>query len=472
MKRILALLLISAAIAVQTGCGEDGGSTDGSDTTSAETEPDTLQPAGRDSIIVMPGGPMDVALDFSSKLGMNDPACFQLISEDLADSIPMDSLSPQEIFGRWRAFDAGGRLTVVQDTPRGSVTSYYCTIRRMEKPAISRIDFVLQNDRWLIDGFKEEVPQEMEDSLTIEQIAELVLEYPSVREEMHVVRMLYDDCIIDSVRSYSSMNAALAAGTDPRDFILDLQPESYEVLAECNIRRGGKYQIIKDRSETGFTDLPAELTSLVNIWREMAYLSKYVLRERHEAMQNLYSQGEWVEPDIAEEAERLTGFRNFFLSVSDIVERQDSLSRTWPVVLTSGSNEPLAQVEIYLDPHMLEQKRENDVGVTVWRALAVELNGDSDPERVVYWAGNLYLFEGTPSGYRLVFRTYENYESDYHADFVSQPSGRPGCREVTFTGVEGGYEYFLGYSDQGEPLFRRISSSAAADTTDQQGDLP
>jgi hypothetical protein len=183
-------------------------------------------------------------------------------------------------------------------------------------------------------------------------------------------------------------------------------------------------------------------------------------------MQQLYSTGEWVEPDIANDVERLEGFRNFFLSVSNLVEERDSLSRTWPVLLTAGSNEPLGQVQIDLDPHQLEQKRQNDVGVTVWRALAVELNGDSDPERVVYWAGNLYLFQGTHTGYKLVWRTYANYDSDYHADFISQPSGRPGCREVTFTGVEGSYEYFLGYSDEGEPLFRRIRVISSSDSLD------
>jgi len=193
----------------------------------------------------------------------------------------------------------------------------------------------------------------------------------------------------------------------------------------------------------------------------MAYISKSILSQRHEAMQGFYSGGVWIEPDIAEEEERLIGFRDFFLSVSDLVETRDSLSRTYPVLLTSGSNEPLSQVEIDPDPHRLEQKLESDVGVSIWRALAVELNGDSDPERVIYWAGNLFMFEGTPSGYRLVWRTYENYESDYHPDFISQPSGRDGCREVTFSGIDGEFEYFLGYSDTGDPLFRRIRTIAS-----------
>ncbi len=417
---------------------------------------DTTASDTGDSVIVLPAGPMEVALDFSNRLGMNDPGCFELISDKFVDSLSVDTLSPQQVFGRWRAFDAGGRLTAIEESSDGRRTSYYCTIRRMELPAIVRIDFLLADDAWLIDGFGLELPRETEDSLTIEQLADLVLMYPRVRSEMHIVRTLYDDCIIDSIRSYASLNAAVESGTDFRDFLQDLQPESYAVLAESNIRRAGKYQIIKDRADIGFSDLPADLVSLINIWKEMAYISKSVLSHRHEAMQRLYSGGIWVEPDVLEDEERLAGFREFFLSVSDLVEKRDSLSRTYPVILTSGSNEPLAQVAIDLDPHQLEQKMDSDVGVVVWRALAVELNGDSDPERVIYWAGNLFLFEGTASGYKLVWRTYEDYESDFHPDFVSQPSGRPGCREVTFTGVGGEYEYFLGYSDLGKPLFRRM----------------
>lgn len=430
-----------------TACGEPAEEPD---------HPEGNGPVTRDSIIVLPRSPMEVALAFSNHLGMNDPACFQLITGAYADTLPLDSLSPQQIFGRWRAFDATGRLTAIFETPDGRRTSYHCAIRRMELPAINRIDFLLVGEKWLIDGFGAELPREIEDSLTVEQLADLVIRYPQVRREMHIARMLYDDCLIDSAMSYASLNAAMEAGTDFRDYVLDLQDQSYSILAESNIRRAGKFQIIKDRAETGFSGLPSDLLSLVNIWKEMAYISKSVLRERHEALQRLYASGEWIEPDISVELERLAGFRSFFLAVSDLVEERDSLSRTWPVLLTAGSNEPLGQVQIDLDPHQLEQKRENEVGVTVWRALAVELNGDSDPERVVYWSGNLYLFQGTSAGYSLVWRTYEDYESDYHADFVSQPSGRPGCREVTFTGVEGEYDYFLGYSDGGRPLFRRM----------------
>ncbi len=448
MKKLLCIG-VPAAVLLILACGE-------------EHPPDVIDTGDitihevSDSVIVLPDSPMEVALDFSNRLGMNDPSCFDLITPRFADSLPLDSLSPQQIFGRWRAFDASGRLTSIQESTEGMTTSYYCTISRMEMPAINRIDFLLADAAWLIDGFGVDLPRDTEDSLTIEDLANLVLQYPQVRREMHVVRMLYDDCMIDSIQNYASLNAAVEYGTDFRDFLLDLQPGSYAVLAESNIRRAGKFQIIKDRAEIRLSGLPADLMTLMNIWKEMAWISKSVLSIRHEAMQNLYAGGIWNEPNIAEEEERLAGFREFFLSVSNIVEARDSLSRTYPVVLTAGSNEPLAQVEIDLDPHQLDQKMENDLGIVVWRALAVELNGDSDPERVIYWAGNLFLFEGTSVGYRLVWRTFENYESDYHPDFVSQPSGREGQREVTFRGVEGEYEYFLGYSDSGEPLFRRI----------------
>lgn len=419
---------------------------------------DSISIRPSDSVIVMPKAPMEVALEFTNLLGMNDPACFELLTGGFTDSLPIDSLSPQQIFGRWRAFDAGGRLTSLQDSPEGRRTSYHCIITRMEQPAVNRLDFLLCGDRWLIDGLGYELPREEEDSLTIQQIADLVLEYPEIRREIRIVRMLYDDCLIDSTQSYASLNAAVQSGSDFRDFILDLQPESYAQIARCNIRRAGKFQIIKDRAEIRLFDIPSDLAILVNIWKEMAFLSKSILKERHEALQELYSTGIWIEPEIEEELYRLEGFRNFFLSVSDIVESKDSLSRIYRVILTMGANEPLAQVVIDLDPHQLEQKFENEVGVPIWRALAVEMNGDNDPERVIYWAGNLFLFQGIPTGYRLVWRSYEGYESDYHAEFISQPSGRDGCREVTFTGNNGEYMYYLGYSESGEPLFRRIRS--------------
>ncbi|MEN8209681.1 MAG: hypothetical protein ABFR50_10585 [Candidatus Fermentibacteria bacterium] len=448
MKKLLCISILAAALLIPA-CGEE------SPPEVIDTG-DTVIPEVSDSVIVLPDSPMEVALDFTNRLGMNDPSCFDLITPGFADTLPLDSMSPQQIFGRWRAFDAGGRLTSISESSEGMRTSYHCTIRRMEMSAINRIDFLLADDAWRIDGFGVDLPRDIEDSLTVEQLAVLVLQYPQVRREMHIARMLFDDCMIDSIQNYASLNAAVSSGTDFRDFLLDLQPGSYAILAQSNIRRAGKFQIIKERAEIIIPGLPADLMTLMNIWKEMAWISKSVLSMRHEAMQDLYGGGIWNEPNISEEEERLAGFTEFFLSVSDLVEARDSVSRTYPVVLTSGSNEPLAQVEIDLDPHQLDQKMENDVGIVVWRALAVELNGDSDPERVIYWAGNLYLFEGTPSGYRLVWRTFENYESNYHSDFVSQPSGRAGRREVTFKGVEGVYEYFLGYSDSGEPLFRRI----------------
>lgn len=103
----------------------------------------------------------------------------------------------------------------------------------------------------------------------------------------------------------------------------------------------------------------------------------------------------------------------------------DSLSRTYPALLTTGSGEPLEALLVELDPHTVEQRADNDIGVPVWRALGVDMNGDPDPERVVYWAGDLFLFIGTHTGYRLVFRTYSGYESDFHGQFgiETSPSG-------------------------------------------------
>lgn len=454
-RELLAVLVILTAGAIFGGlcCGggdgipADGTSPDSSVTGTGETP---------DSVLMIPLSPLEVALQFSNELGMNDPACLNHLSEAFLDSLPVDSLSPQELFGRWRAFDASGRLTAIEESPEGRRTSYACTITRMERPAINRIHFLIEESRWTIDGFAEEVPQELEDSLTIEQLAELVLEDPVVRRELRVARLLWDDCIIDSTSSYSSLNAAVSAGADPRDFILDLQPESYSVLASSNIRRAAKFQIIYERTGAIVPVLQGDLATLMNIVREMSFLYRSVVGARHEAMQHLYSTGEWIEPDLEEDLYRLGGFRDFFLGVSDLVERDDSLSRTYRTVLSAGSGEPLAQVVLDLDPHQLEQRMDNQVGVPVWRALGVEMNGDRDPERVVYWAGDLYLFQGTPTGYSLVWRTYEDYESDFHADFISQPSGREGCREVTFTGNDGEHLYYLGYDDVGVPLFRRI----------------
>ncbi len=425
--------------------------------------------SGRDSVIVMPASPMEVALQFSNLLAMNDPACLDLLASSMLDTLPSDSLSPRELFGTWRAFDADGRMTGIAETGSERRTSYYCTITRSERPAISRIDFLLEDQAWLIEGFAVEVPEQVEDSLTLEQLADLVLQSPTARRELRMARMLWDDCMIDSAQSYASLNAAMSAGADFREFITDLQPASYAVLAESNVRRGGKLQIIQDRMETQLTGASADLQTMANIVTEMALVAKSVLRERHEAMQELYSTGTWDPPDVAEDRARLAGFRQFFLSLSDLVEERDTLSSTWPAILTTGSAEPLAQLVVNLDPHQLEQSMVNDIGAYVWRSLAVEMNGDRDPERVLYWAGDLFLFRGTPTGYSLDWRTYEDYDSDYHAEFVSRPSAG-GVREVTFVGNDGTYEYVLSYHE-GAPRFTRtaIAASASEDSTGTAG---
>jgi len=441
--------MLPAAVVLAAGCGGAGDA-------GTPADPDTT--AAPDSVVFVPLSPLEVGLRFSNLLGMNDPECFEYVTQACLDTLrAADSLSPREVFGLWRAFDASGRLTVIEDSPEGRRTSYACSITRMDGPAINRIHFLLSGDRWLIDGFGCEIPAGAQDSLTIGLVAALVLENPDVRREMHIARMLMEDCLIDSATSFASLDAAVGAGTDFRDFILDLQPASYSVLAGSCVRRSARYQIVQDRAPLTLTGLPADLRSFIGIWREMAYLSKLVLSRRYDSMQHLYSTGEWIEPDVAEDAARLAGFRDFFLGVSDLVESGDSLSPTWPVLLTAGSGEPLAQQMLLLDPLQLDQRLENDLGVAVWRALAVEMNGDRDPERVVYWAGDLYLFRGTPNGYMLAWRTYEDYDSDYHSGYVSVPSGREGCRDVTLTGNGSGYEYSLGYGDAGTPVFRRVT---------------
>ncbi len=150
MKKLQSISFLAAVLLI-LACGE-------------ESPPDVIDigdpviPEVSDSVIVLPDSPMEVALDFSNRLGMNDPSCFELISSGFADSLPLDSMSPQQIFGRWRAFDAGGRLTSIQESSEGMKTSYFCTIRRMEMPAINRIDFLLADDTWLIDGFGVDLP--------------------------------------------------------------------------------------------------------------------------------------------------------------------------------------------------------------------------------------------------------------------------------------------------------------------------
>ena len=236
--------------------------------------------------------------------------------------------------------------------------------------------------------------------------------------------------------------------------MLSLSDESYAMLANSNIRRAGKLQIMQDRATYRLSDVPLELSQLVRAWREMAYLWKALLSARPEALQQLRQTGSWEEPDIAEETFRLAMLRELFMGVSEIVEARDTLARTCPVLLTSGLEEPLRQMIVELDPHMIEQRSENDVGVTIWRAVGVEMNGDNDPERVVYWSGDLFVFEGRPAGYRLVLRTYDGYDSDYHAGFMSEPSEIPSRRDVTLVGNEGTFEYTLTYEDA-EPCLRR-----------------
>ncbi len=91
------------------------------------------------------------------------------------------------------------------------------------------------------------------------------------------------------------------------------------------------------------------------------------------------------------------------------------------------------------------------------------MNGDVDPERVLYWAGDIYLFLGTPTGYSLVWRSWEDYNSDFHGQFGTQTSPA-GYRSVVLVGNNGGYEYELSLGLNNRAVFERISISA--DTTD------
>jgi len=429
---------------------------------SCDTAPETDETVSQqqqpepDSVVVLPAAPLDIILEFSNKLGMNDPACYTYLTLAFLDTLQTDSLSPREIFGRWRAFDATGRLTEPIQYSDGYRTSYYCTISRMERPPVVRIELLLCGDEWKIEGFAVEVPDVIVSPATIEQMAEEVLMNPDVCREFRVMRMLLDDCSVDSIISYESLNSAVAAGSDFRNYILDITPEAYEKLANSNIRRGGKYQIITNRIKAVVDVWPASLIPLANVISEMMYLNKSILYRRHESMQSLNANGIWEEPDILSDMDRLRGFRSFFYAISEIVEADDSLSVTYLVVLTTRNAEPLPQVVIDLDPHQVEQTLENDLGIPIWRALSVEMNGDMDPEKIIYWAGNLFLFQGEPNGYRLVWRTFENYESDYHTEFVSRSTTSRGMRDVYFIGNGGEYEYTLSYTGHDSPLFRRF----------------
>ncbi len=402
-------------LAVLSGCGSGGPSDD-----TAVATPDTL-------VRVIPRTPIETGLLFSNALLMNDPECYVFLAPVFRDSIESQGLSPWEVFGRWRAFDPNGRLTEVVETPDSMrTTSYYCAIPRLgELPPVVRFDFVVVDGEWLISGFGYGHSSGLGDSLALEQQVRLILSDPVLLREIRIARMLLDDVDTDASNSWSSWQAASATGESFAAYITGLSQDSYNVLAESNIRQSGKLQIVQDRATFQITNPPLELRELIAAWRELAYLRKAVLRARHEAMQNLRQTGVWMEPDLSQETARIQYLTGAFIPVSDLVEARDTLSLTYPALLTTGSGEPLEAMTIELDPHTVEQKVENDIGVPVWRALGVDMNGDPDPERVVYWAGDLFLFLGTPTGYRLVFRTYSGYESDFHGQFGTEttPSG-------------------------------------------------
>ncbi len=437
MRRILSLTAMFLVLAA--GCGGRGGG-------------QVVVPA--DSAATIPASPLEIGLEFSRLLALNDPSCLGLLAPALREASESTGGDPWTVFGRWRGFDSSGRLTEILTDSTGSRTSYYCSITRMESPAIVRIDFVLGETGWLIEGFGEEIPGEVIDSLSVERTAGLIMSSPETRFEMRIARQLLDGARIDSIAHYSSASAAGERGTGFESYIGSLDDASYAGLAWCNIRRAAAMQIVQDRATFNLSSVPVELGGFVATWREMAFLSKAVIRDAHESMQILRTTGQAPAPDSTLDVERLRVMTANFLAVSDQVERLDTLSATFPAILTSGDEEPLGQQIIYLDPHQTEQRFENEIGMTIWRALGVEMNGDLDPERVVYFAGNLYLFEGTPTGYRIVFRTYEDYESDYHPEFSSRPAAAAGCREVTLIGNSGAYEYVLRYED-GTPVLGR-----------------
>lgn len=425
-----------------------------------------------DSTVVrsIPDTPLDVGLKFSNMLGMNDPSCFSFLADTYRDSLLHLDQSPWEIFGRWRGFDSGGRLT---STTAGSDslyrTSYYCSIVRLgELPPVIRIDFVLLQGEWLIEHIENELPGNVIDSISVENQAALVLINPVIRREMRLAGMLLTDIELDRETHWASWIAAEAAGTSFEEYIMELSQESYTVLALSNIRTAAKLQIVQDRATFQVTDVPVELRELVAAWRELAYLEKAVLRANHEAMQNLRQTGTWMGPDVQEEEERIAFLRNAFYSVDRLVEERDTLSTVYPVLLTCGTSEPLENIMLSLDPHQLEQKVENDIGIPVWRALGVDMNGDLDPERVLYWAGDIYLFLGTPTGYKLVWRSWEDFQSDFHSQFGTQ-TAPAGYRSVVLVGNNGNFEYELSLDVNNAPLFTR--SSIVSDSVLIEDDL-
>lgn len=402
-----------------------------------ELQPDT-------TIQTAPRTPLETGLLFSNALLMNSPSCYAYLTAAFRDSVEALDLSPWEVFGRWRAFDPSGRLTEVVQTREGIPrTSYHCTIARLDElPPVVRFDFVLEDGEWLIGGFGYEIAAQGGDSLALEQQVSLILADPVLRREIRIARMLLDDIEIDTALSWASWEAAERSGETFTAYITGLSQESYSTLAASNLRRSGKYQIIQDRATFQIASPPLELRELLAAWREMAYLRKAVLREKHEAMQNLRQTGVWIQPDLSLEEARTEYLTRVFIEVSDLVEERDTLSRTFPALLTTGSGEPLDALVVELDPHTVEQKIENDIGVPVWRALGVDMDGDPDPERVVYWGGDLFLFRGTPTGYRLVFRTYKGYDSDYHGQFGIQTDAS-GVSRVNLIGNARTAEYSL-----------------------------
>lgn len=427
---------ILGTLALLAGCGRGGASPD-----HPEAAPDTL-------VRVIPRTPIETGLLFSNALLMNDPACYGFLAPALRDSIEALDLSPWEVFGRWRAFDPNGRLTeIVETSDSQRTTSYHCTIARLEELSpVVRFDFVVVDGEWFISGFGYGHPSGIGDSLALEQQVALILADPVLLREIRIARMLLDDADHDAAHSWASWHAASARGESFAAYITGLSQESYNMLAESNIRQSGKLQIVQDRATFQIPNPPLELRELVAAWRELAYLRKAVLRARHEAMQNLRQTGVWMEPDLTQEVARIQYLTGIFIPVSDLVEARDTLSLTCPALLTTGSGEPLESLIIELDPHTVEQKVENDIGVPVWRALGVDMNGDPDPERVVYWAGDLFLFQGTPTGYRLVFRTYAGYDSDFHGQFGTA-TGASGHTSVNLIGNSRTTEYNLSLED-------------------------
>jgi len=417
----------------------------------------------------IPDTPLDVGLRFSNNLGMNDPDCFASLEPSLRDSVQSLQLSPWEIFGRWRGFDSGGRLTETVTGEDGrNRTSYYCSIVRLEElPPVIRLDFVLTDGQWYIEKVECELPRNVIDSLSVQTQASLVLQNPVIRREMRIARMLLDDCRMDRATNWASWTSAEQNGADFAGYIMELSGESYATLALSNVRTAAKLQIIQDRATFQIDDVPVELRELVAAWRELAYLKKAVLRANHEAMQNLRQTGTWMVTDTEEETARIAFLESVFYSVDNLVEQNDTLSTVYPVLLTCGNSEPLEHLMVQLDPHQLEQKVENDIGVPIWRALGVDMNGDVDPERVLYWAGDIYLFLGTPTGYSLIWRSWKDYNSDYHGQFGTQTSPA-GNRSIVLVGNSGEYEYQLFLDQDNRPVFERTSISS--DTTDIRDD--